>query len=99
MFDNIFDIKNDRRLSVFLYRAGFGMWMAYLVLGARFMHQYAFYRTNCGLLCGFLMLSGLTASLIYDYHHNATLFEQRKKWLFLTYLLVAALVYFFILAK
>ena len=99
MFDNIFDIKNDRRLSVYLYRAGFGMWLGYILLGAGFLEQYAPYRPYCAFLCGFMMLSGLTASMAYDYHHHPAAFEQRKKWLLFTYFMVAVLVYFLVLRK
>ncbi|TAF95809.1 MAG: hypothetical protein EAZ32_04510 [Cytophagia bacterium] len=97
MFDNIFDVKNDRRLSVYLYRAGFGMWLGYILLGASFLQQYALYRPVCAFLCAFMMLLGLTASMAYDYYHQPAVFEQRKKWLFFTYFMVAILVYFLIL--
>lgn len=99
MFDNIFDIKNDRRLSVYLYRMGFGTWLVYILLGASFLKEYAPYRTNCAFLCGFMMISGLTASMIYDYYHHPAVFEQRKKWLLLTYLVLALLLYFLVLRE
>jgi 4-hydroxybenzoate polyprenyltransferase len=99
MFDNIFDIKNDRRLGIYLYRAGFGFWLCYIFLGASFMQPYVAYRLHCAVLCGFLMVSGLTASMTYDYYHHPAEFEKRKKWLIIAYVAVAAAVYFLVLRE
>lgn len=96
MSENFFDAKNDRRLSVYLYRLGFGLWLAYILLGARFMQEYAMYRTHCALLCAFMMVAGLSASLYHDYHHDYAEFEKKKKLLILSYLLLAGLLYFFV---
>jgi len=95
--DDLFDLKNDRRLSVYLYRAGFGCWMLYIVSGARFMHSVSMYRTDFGVFSFFLMVMGLSASMIYDYYHHPTEFAQKKKWLAISYLVLACLIYFFIL--
>ena len=95
--DDIFDLKNDRRLSVYLYRAGFGAWLLYIVSGARFMQSVQIYRTDFGVLSFFLMVMGLSASMIYDYYHNPTEFAQKKKWLAISYLVLGGLIYFFIL--
>ncbi|GAB3504197.1 hypothetical protein GCM10027341_34180 [Spirosoma knui] len=95
--DDLFDLKNDRRLSVYLYRAGFGAWLLYIVSGARFMQSVSMYRTDFGVFSFFLMVMGLSASMIYDYHHHPVEFAQKKKWLAVSYLVLAALVYFFIL--
>lgn len=95
--DDLFDLKNDRRLSVYLYRAGFGAWLLYIVSGARFMQSVSTYRTDFGVFAFFLMVMGLSASMIYDYYHNQVEFEQKKKWLAFSYLVLAGLIYFFIL--
>ena len=95
--DDLFDLKNDRRLSVYLYRAGFGCWLLYIVSGARFMQSVSIYRTDFGVFSFFLMVMGLSASMIYDYYHHPIEFAQKRKWLAFSYLALAALVYFFIL--
>lgn len=95
--DDIFDLKNDRRLSVYLYRGGFGCWLLYILSGARFMQPVSTYRTDFGVFAFFLMVMGLSASMIYDYYHQPAEFEQKKKWLAFGYLVLAGLIYFFIL--
>lgn len=94
MFDEIFDIKNDRRLGMYLYRFGFGMWVLYLVLGAPALHQYLHYRTDCGFLAFVMMIFGFTASMVYEFYHHPVLFQQKKKWLLIGYIALAALFYF-----
>ncbi|GAB4016805.1 hypothetical protein [Spirosoma koreense] len=95
--DDLFDLKNDRRLSVYLYRAGFGAWLLYIVSGARFMESVRIYRTDFGVFSFFLMVMGLSASMIYDYYHHPVEFAQKRKWLAISYLILAGLVYVFIL--
>ncbi|GAA4396903.1 hypothetical protein GCM10023187_05560 [Nibrella viscosa] len=95
--DSLFDIKNDRRLSVYLYRTGFGFWLLYIVSGAKFMHSFTAYRTDFGIFSFFLMVMGLSAAMVYDYHHHPAEFEQKKKWLIVSYMVLAGLIYFFIL--
>ncbi len=95
--DDIFDLKNDRRLSVYLYRAGFGAWLLYIVSGARFMQSVRVYRTDFGVFSFFLMVMALSTSMIYDYYHNPAEFAQKRKWLAISYVVLAGLVYFFIL--
>ncbi|GAB3947202.1 hypothetical protein GCM10028805_19010 [Spirosoma harenae] len=95
--DDLFDLKNDRRLSVYLYRAGFGAWLLYIISGARFMQSVSMYRTDFGVFSFFLMVMGLSASMIYDYYHHPAEFAQKKKWLIVSYVILAGLVYFFIL--
>jgi NADH:ubiquinone oxidoreductase subunit 6 (subunit J) len=97
MSDKLFDIKNDRRLSVYLYRMGFGLWLLYILLGANFLHKFIIYRTHCAVMCAFFMVIGLSASMYYDYYHNPSEFEQKKKWLLISYLLLAGVIYFLIL--
>ena len=92
--EGIFDIKNDRRLSMYLYRMGFGMWLMYLVLGAPALHTYTHYRQNCGLLSFVLMIFGFTASMVYDYFHHHDQYETKKKWLFISYVILAGIIYF-----
>lgn len=94
MLDQLFDIKNDRRLSVYLYRLGFGAWLLYLILGAPAMHGYAHYRSECGVLCFALMIIGFSAAMVYEYFHEREAFEQKKKWLFISYVILAAIIYF-----
>ena len=93
MLDQLFDIKNDRRLSMYLYRLGFGMWLVYLALGAPAMRAYSHYRSECGVLCFALMIIGFSASMVFDYFHQREAFEQRKKWLFISYAVLAAIIY------
>lgn len=95
--DDLFDLKNDRRLSVYLYRAGFGAWLLYILSGAKFMQSVSLYRTDFGVFSFFLMVMGLSASMIYDYYHHPVEFAQKRKWLAFSYLVLAALVYFLIL--
>lgn len=97
MSDKLFDFKNDRRLSVYFYRMGFALWLLYILLGASFLHEFIKYRTHCALMCGFFMVFGLTASLYYDYYHHQAEFEQKKKWLIISYMILFGLLYFFIL--
>ncbi|CAG5068351.1 hypothetical protein DYBT9623_01081 [Dyadobacter sp. CECT 9623] len=94
MLEGLFDIKNDRRLSVYLYRIGFGMWLMYLVLGAPALRTYMHYRQDCGLLSFALMIFGFTASMVYDYVHHHDQYEIKKKWLFFSYLILAGIIYF-----
>jgi hypothetical protein len=97
VLEGLFDIKNDRRLSVYLYRMGFGMWLMYLALGAPALHTYKHYRLDCGVFSVVWMVTGFSASMVYDYFHNREAYEYKKKWLFISYLVLAGIVYFFIL--
>ncbi|RRB06487.1 hypothetical protein [Larkinella rosea] len=99
MSDRLFDLKNDRRFSMYLYRAGFGFWLLYILMGARFMRELVAYRTDCAVFSFFLMVMALSASMYYDYHHHPAEFEQKKKWLIAMYLILAGLIYVFILRK
>ena len=94
---DLFDLKNDPRLSVYLYRAGFGCWLACVVAGTPALVALHAHRFGLGVLAFLAMMGGLTASMVYDYHHNARLFTQKKKWLLVGYCLLAALIYFVIL--
>ena len=94
MFAGLFDIKNDRRLSMYLYRMGFGMWLLYLVLGAPALHMYKHYRQEAGVMCIILMVVGFSASMVFEYFHNHELYTQKKKWLLISYALLAVIIYF-----
>lgn len=96
MLEGLFDIKNDKRLSMYLYRMGFGMWLMYLILGAPALRSYLQYRTDCGVLCFVLMIVGFSASMVYDYFHQRDAYEQKKKWLFISYIVLAGIIYFFL---
>ena len=61
------------------------------------MQSMRMYRTDFGVFSFFLMVMGLSASMIYDYYHNPTEFAQKKKWLAFSYIVLAALVYFILL--
>jgi hypothetical protein len=93
MLEGIFDIKNDRRLSMYLYRMGFGMWLLYLVLGAPAVSMYRHYRQDAGVLCIIMMVIGFSASMVYEYVHHPDLYEQKKKWLLISYLFLAGIIY------
>lgn len=93
MLEEIFDIKNDRRLSMYLYRTGFGAWLMYLVLGAPVLEAYRHYRQDMGILCIALMVIGFSASMVYEYFHHHDLYEQKKKWLIISYLFLAGMIY------
>ncbi|QRR03839.1 hypothetical protein [Dyadobacter sandarakinus] len=94
MLEGLFDIRNDRRLGMYLYRMGFGAWLMYLVLGAPALHTYHHYRTDCGLLSFVLMVFGFSAAMVYDYFHHPAQFEIKKKWLFISYAILAGVIYF-----
>ncbi|PWJ58319.1 hypothetical protein CLV98_104178 [Dyadobacter jejuensis] len=94
MFAHIFDIKNDKRLSLYLYRLGFGMWLLYLALGAPFAHTYAHYRTDCGVFSFVLMVVSFSISMVYDYFHHYEAYKLKRKWLLISYCLLAGLLYF-----
>lgn len=55
------------------------------------------YRTDFGVFSFFLMVMGLSASMIYDYYHHPIEFAQKRKWLAVSYLVLAGLIYVFIL--
>jgi 4-hydroxybenzoate polyprenyltransferase len=94
VLEGIFDIKNDRRLSMYLYRMGFGLWLMYLVLGAPALKAYVHYRQDCGLLSFVLVIFGFSASMVYDYFHHHEQYEMKKKWLFISYAILAGIIYF-----
>ena len=94
---DLFDLKNDPRLSMYLYRAGFCCWLLYIMAGVPMLAQLRFYRTDLGIASFVMMVAGLTASMVHDYHHNRHLFGQKKKWLAIGYFLLAGLIYFVVL--
>lgn len=94
---DLFDIKNDRRLSVYLYRAGFGCWLLYIVSGARFLQSLTTHRTDFGIFAFFLMVMGGSAAMVYEYYHDPAGFDQKKKWLIIGYGVLAGLIYFILL--
>lgn len=61
------------------------------------MQSVSMYRTDFGVFSFFLMVMGLSASMIYDYYHHPTEFAQKKKWLAISYVVLAGLVYFLVL--
>ncbi len=96
--EDLLDLKNDRRLSMYLYRTGFGCWLLYIVSGAQFARTLIQpYRNHMGIFAFFLMVMGLSAAMVFDYHHQPKEFENKKKWLIISYLALIALIYIFIL--
>jgi hypothetical protein len=96
---DLFDLKNDPRMSVYLYRLGFGCWLLYIITGTPMLAGLRLYRTDFGVLSFIMMILGLSASMVYDYYHNLPLFEQKKKWLLIGYGLLAGVVYFVVLGN
>ncbi len=94
MLDHLFDIKNDRRLSIYLYRLGFAMWLLYIVLGAPVFKAYLHYRTDCGVLSFVLIIVSFSVSMVYDYFHNQEGYRIKKKWLLISYVILAGLFYY-----
>ena len=72
---------------------GFGFWLLYLVLGAPALHIYKHYREDAGLLCILLMVFGFSASMVYEYFHHPEHYVQKKKWLLVSYLFLAVVIY------
>ncbi len=95
MFEGIFDIKNDKRLSQYFYRMGFGMWLLYIVLGAPALSFFRHYRTDTGIISLILMVAAFSASMVFDYFHNRVAYRQKRKWMVISYLVLAAVIYFF----
>lgn len=96
MFAGLFNIKNDRRLSAYLYRGGFVFWLVYLVLGSPALHIYGHYRNDAGVLSVVLIVVGFSMSMVYDFFNNRSGYEQKKKWLVISYLILFSFLYFFI---
>ncbi len=94
---NIFDIKNDRRLSQYLYKTGFGLWLLYILMGSTLLKQYAAHRPEVAMGCGFMMITGLIASLVFDYYHNYKEFQKKIKYLVISLLVIFFLIRIFIL--
>ncbi len=95
MLYHLFDVKNDKRLSIYLYRTGFAVWLLYIVLGAPVFKTILHYRNDCGVLSFVLMIVSFSLSMVYDYFHNFRLYESKKKWLFISYLLLAGVIFYF----
>ncbi len=96
MFDGLFNIKNDKRLSVYLYRSGFVFWLIYLILGSPALHIYGHYRNDAGALSVLLMVTAFSMSMVYDFFHHRKIYEQKKKWLVISYLILFSALYFFV---
>ncbi len=94
MLEGLFDIKNDRRLAQYCYRTGFGMWLAYIVLGAPALSAYRHYRPDMGVLSVVLMVAAFSVSMVFDYRHNRTLYRQKRKWMIISYLVLGVIIYF-----
>ena len=93
MFEGLFDIKNDRRLSILLYRSGLLTWSAYLLAGAPFLFAISEYRNLIGILSGLLLILAFAAHMVYESVHNKSAFQQKKKWLLIGTVFVSVLVY------
>lgn len=93
MFEGLFNIKNDRRLSVYLYRSGLLAWAAYLLAGAPALSGFAEYRNEIGLLSGLMLILAFAAHMVYESVHHKQAYHLKKKWLFIGTIFVTVLVY------
>ncbi len=93
MFEGLFDIKNDRRLSIFLYRSGLMAWCAYLLAGAPVLVSIVEYRSLIGLFSGLLLILAFAAHMVYESVHHKSAYQQKKKWLLIGTVFVSVLVY------
>lgn len=78
MFDGIFDIKNDQRLSTYLYRSGFVLWLTYVVLIAPALHAYVHYRIETGIAAALFIVAGFFTSMVFDFYHQPGLFRAKR---------------------
>lgn len=83
-------------MSAYLYRSGFAFWLIYLVLGSPALHPYAHYRSDAGILSVVLIVVGFSMSMVYDFFHHRREYEQKKKWLVISYLILFSILYFFL---
>lgn len=93
MFEGLFDIKNDRRLSIYLYRAAIVIWGLYLLAGAPVLLKMAEYRTPLGLLSALMLVLSFAAHMVYEYVHHRAAYQLKKKWLFIGTIFAAVLIY------
>ncbi|GAA4441676.1 hypothetical protein GCM10023091_27300 [Ravibacter arvi] len=93
MFEGLFDIKNDRRLSIYLYRSGMLIWCLYLVAGSPSLIILAEYRDVIGVLSGLILILAFGTHMVYESVHHRTAYQQKKKWLLIGTVFVSVLVY------
>lgn len=93
MFEGLFNIKNDRRLSIYLYRLGLLTWCVYLLAGAPSFRLLAGYRNDIGLISGLMLILAFGAHMVYESVHHKVAYQQKKKWLLIGTVFVAVLVY------
>ncbi len=93
MFEGLFDIKNDRRLSVYLYRSGVLAWCLYLFAGAPALSILSEYRNHIGVLSGLTLILAFGTHMVYESVHHKSAYQQKKKWLFIGTIFAGVLVY------
>src|SRR5690606_37363228 len=93
MFEGLFDIRNDRRLSIYLYRAGLLTWCLYLPGGTDRLLLLSEYRNTVGLLSGLLLILAFVAHMAYESVHHKAAYHTKKKWLLIGTVFIAVLVY------
>jgi hypothetical protein len=93
MFDGIFDIKNDRRLSIYLYRFGMLVWCLYLVAGMPALTYLAAYRNSIGLFSALLLVMAFLAHMAFESTHHKAAYHQKRKWLFIGTIFACVWVY------
>lgn len=93
MFEGLFNIRNDRRLSIYLYRGGLLIWCLYLLGGAPNITVLAENRNIIGLLSGLLLILAFCTHMVYESTHHKAAYQQKKKWLFIGTIFIFVLVY------
>lgn len=93
MFEGFFDIKNDRRLSIYLYRTGMLVWCLYLLAGLPELFRLAAYRNHIGLLSAILLILAFAAHMVYESVHHKMAYHLKKKWLFIGTIFAGVLIY------
>lgn len=93
MFEGLFNIRNDRRLSIYLYRAGLLIWCLYLLGGAPNITVLAENRNIIGILSALLLVLAFGTHLAYESAHHKAAYQQKKKWLVIGTIFIFVLVY------
>lgn len=93
MFEGIFNIRNDRRLSIYLYRAGLLIWCLYLLGGAPQLTFLVQNRNSIGILSGLLLILAFGMHMVYESVHHKAAYQLKKKWFFIGTIFISVLVY------
>lgn len=93
MFEGIFNIRNDRRLSIYLYRLGLLIWCLYLLGGAPQLTFLAQHRNWVGVISGLVMILAFGTHMVYESVHHKAAYHLKKKWFFIGTIFVSVWVY------